>query len=517
MNGFMLLVLLALAGQVGQVGQPNQLGQALPPSLPTGQALGQISDGPEQRDYGWQINQQTGSLEYIVQISPDKANFMLSNGKEFESIIPPEVAARVKKIVVTIGTDPIISTPMSEVLKLPPVTTAVLANNISQEVGNGRFAQLESGQPRDLMNVSGGDSPPPLATGGLSDLANAGRSLADDVANTLRQPENLLAQSGAGSFLSDARGGASPAPGSKFSNTAPPPTAAPTTAAPTTAAPLPTAPLGGIGLNGTAANPSSVLATPPIANNFPNSTAAGQMNASGSNLGAGNSAMPPRGAATGNIYTAPTVQAPPAGYGQPTGYPPASGNTYVSTPGYSAAPTATGTFGAAPLGSVQPSPYSNPAGQISSSAPGIYANNPYASPDYATAGGYPTGSSPYLADPPSVVQPFTRIADARNNLPTTSNSSPVQGTGVANSSFANTQNQGTGMNAATNNGATNTNPTGNLNNGLDNQPLGRSGMENVVPVMFVLSLVVNFYLGMLIRKLLGRYRSLLASIRSQTI
>jgi hypothetical protein len=40
--------------------------------------------------------------------------------------------------------------------------------------------------------------------------------------------------------------------------------------------------------------------------------------------------------------------------------------------------------------------------------------------------------------------------------------------------------------------------------------------EGILQVFFLLSLVVNFYLGMLIRKLLTRYRSLLANMRGQT-
>ncbi len=43
----------------------------------------------------------------------------------------------------------------------------------------------------------------------------------------------------------------------------------------------------------------------------------------------------------------------------------------------------------------------------------------------------------------------------------------------------------------------------------------RTRTQNFLQVFFLLSLVVNFYLGMLIRKLLSRYRALLSSVRSQ--
>ena len=43
-----------------------------------------------------------------------------------------------------------------------------------------------------------------------------------------------------------------------------------------------------------------------------------------------------------------------------------------------------------------------------------------------------------------------------------------------------------------------------------------SNVDGILQVLFLLSLVVNFYLGILIRKLLIRYRSLLTNVRSQT-
>ena len=43
-----------------------------------------------------------------------------------------------------------------------------------------------------------------------------------------------------------------------------------------------------------------------------------------------------------------------------------------------------------------------------------------------------------------------------------------------------------------------------------------SNIDGILQVLFLLSLVVNFYLGILIRKLLIRYRSLLTNVRTQT-
>ena len=100
---------------------------------------------------------------------------------------------------------------------------------------------------------------------------------------------------------------------------------------------------------------------------------------------------------------------------------------------------------------------------------------------------------PYRNDPPSVL-----LADQRAGVPSTSSSNVVSG---GRSSWG-TRTDGY--------------PSDSLND-YNNQLAPRTGMENIMPVMFVLSLVVNFYLGMLIRKLLGRYRTLLSSVRSQTI
>jgi hypothetical protein len=47
--------------------------------------------------------------------------------------------------------------------------------------------------------------------------------------------------------------------------------------------------------------------------------------------------------------------------------------------------------------------------------------------------------------------------------------------------------------------------------------LKRSGWENILQVLFLLSIVVNFYLGVLMHKLVLRYRNLLASVRTSSL
>ncbi len=573
MNGFMLLVLLAASAQLGDV---------------------------PQQDYGWQINSKTGLLEYIVQISPEKAKFMIDNGKEFESEIPPEIAIRVSKVVVSIGREPIRSTPIEEVLRLPPRVKPVLAD-IESVAGRGRFSDLESASPGSVMNVAGANAPPPLtsangsplpqtnvplASGGGSSLLEDAASALSNLPNALRQPENLLAQnSAASSFLNDARGAAA-AGGlpSKFSNTGTPaaaplptsPNVGATTAplpgaggltnsmtnsnstfptSPGSMASLPGAGVGNVGTLGTATTAAQPGGTQYGSNQYPGNTGYGTNNQysttgvgaygqtgqtgtsgqygaanqygntvggqySGTQVGSGqysngqhtNGQYPNNQYATGQNgagqYASgqfsngqyPTSQYPTGQYanGQYANGQYANGGSgttnYVNAPPYNGAAT-TGNFGGAPRGGV-----------------GTLANQ-YATPQNGTAGAY-TGwqgygtNSTLATDPLSIGggSPYLRTADSRNTtaLPSTAGTSA---TGVTNSGFATSYNNTTGRYA---------DPA--LDPNYSTQyGTGRSGMENVVPVMFFLSLVVNFYLGMLIRKLLTRYRSLLSSVRSQTV
>jgi hypothetical protein len=50
-----------------------------------------------------------------------------------------------------------------------------------------------------------------------------------------------------------------------------------------------------------------------------------------------------------------------------------------------------------------------------------------------------------------------------------------------------------------------------------NEDANKSRWENVLQVLFILSLVVNFYLGVLMHKLALRYRTLLSSVRATTV
>lgn len=490
MNGFTLWVLLAATGQVGDV---------------------------PQRDYGWQINKNDGVLEYIVQISPEKANYMIAQRKEFESSIPPDVAARVGRIIVSIGDEPIRSTPMSEVLLLPPVTKAVLAN-IESEAGRGRFSDLEAAPRGDVRNVAGSNAAPPLTQGnGLATNSPAASNFPGGPASGFADSssmDNLLAQNSSTGFLNDTRGmSASGSSGpSKYSSTGTP-------ALPNSQAGQlpPASPLGGASAGSYPTSPANPLPTNTGISNQPGSNGT----LGGNPMGSSPNGSVPLSNSGGYASGAPNSQAygqnNMPGYGQAgtPGY--GQNGSLGQSPSYTSLPASNGNFGTVPRVNNQPPPfnqYATPGGSF-----GTQTGYPYSQPPPAgqlTTGQGPIYSGsifPYTGDPlslPVTNQPYGRSADNRNSvLPTTSPSSANSPNSFANQS---TGNSGTNVNGL----AVNTRNTDLLHDSHYQAQHARSGVENIVPVMFVLSLVVNFYLGMLIRKLLTRYRSLLGSVRSQT-
>ena len=493
MNGFTLLVLLAATGQIGS--EP-------------------------QRDYGWQIHPTDGKLEYIIQISPKDVRYMVEAGKEKpSSTVPPEIAARLTRIVVRISDEPIVSTPIEEVRRLPVVTTAVLAN-IEADAGRGRFSDLESATQGDVRNVSGGITPPLTPGGALPnamppnstalppsslsansmpsnsmqagsmpstqpstlpstlpatlppDLSsvNSAEALAR-AAEAARAPESLLAQntvgSANGSLLSQLN-----TPGSLPTSTAPP-----------------------VGA------PNSQMSGAPLgsaSSRLPGSQVAGSQIGGSQVAGSGMAALP-YSTSPPSTYTN-TPNANPA-YPATPSYQPTP--NYAANQGYAGVPAAAaaGNFGALarnPTNSTY-NPYATsgtPGASVLTSGTAAggagygYSANPFSNT-----------ASPYATDPYSLPSTSTpvRMADSRAAIVPTTTGAGLGATGSANSGLTRS-----GDPYAT---------YGESNFGAQAQ---RSGVENIVPVMFVLSLVVNFYLGMLIRKLLTRYRSLLSSVRSQT-
>jgi len=228
-----------------------------------------------------------------------------------------------------------------------------------------------------------------------------------------------------------------------------------------------------------------------------------------SNTGIGSSSGVPNQpyAGTGTQYSNPPynnaasnnpVYGTQPNYGQPSASQPYSNNSPYTI-------TNQGGYGQPSNNSASP-----PSGNFAT-VPRSESQQPYN--QYATLGtgnwqtpnNYPPNNSspsPYANDPlslPIYAQPSSRIADSRGPTLVPSTSNVNSSGGPAGTSLSNSRRGGLET----------------PNN--DAELSERSGMNNIMPVLFVLSLVVNFYLGMLIRKLLTRYRSLLSSVRSQTV
>jgi hypothetical protein len=413
---------------------------------------------------------------------------------------------------------------------------------------------LENASSGDVMNVSGG-APAALTAGSGSPLPNTpGTSLADQATelrsnlndlssradDAMRASENLLAQNTASSsFLSDSRGANSGTGTGKFSSTATQPAMPP---AGSNSGPLsgtqpsgltgPTLPNGNYATSPIPSYPSASGATSNPGINAPSgrNSAPGNTGIAG-NLGnpqyAGGAAS--QGAGTqpysnsNNAYTgtAPGFNNAPGYAGSPTnsgtpGYtanPGYSANPsytsnqgYTTNPGYGMTPTNNGNFGSVPRGTPSQEVYN----QYATAGTGLGTQyQPQYQPQYQASGSPPPVYSGFPSDPlalPSLDHRPTRIADNRSatSVPSTGGGTSANGATGTRSGSAGDTAKGRASEPNTDSGLTD--PYGN-----------RSGMENILPVMFVLSLVVNFYLGMLIRKLLGRYRSLLSSVRGQAV
>ena len=121
----------------------------------------------------------------------------------------------------------------------------------------------------------------------------------------------------------------------------------------------------------------------------------------------------------------------------------------------------------------------------------------------------------------SGVQQLPQSTLGTNSFPNNASSSFINGTGTQNSGYDRlAMNNNLGAQSHTVQSPSNQSPLqtgGRTQSPLTDVDLPPSGtVDGILQVFFLLSLVVNFYLGILIRKLLTRYRSLLMNVRSQT-
>lgn len=459
MNGIVLLMLMATAAQVG---------------TPSG----------TERDFGWEIDKDDGVLQYIVQISPQEVQVMQQKsvafplGQENLSDIPPQLVGRATRVVVRIGDAVLPRTPSLQELERMPRSGDPVNPSSTAQLGPGRISDVEP----SLYNIQGNGQPlslpdfPSAGPGGAgspqSDEANrvgsntrSGNDTLGAAANPLPNTPDLsmlaqnnqsaLAQSG-NAFLQGAMGG------NKFNNTgSPSANPPPSTPPPSTNSNLPTNPIGNAGWG---------------PNSNPNVTGTG-------------TSLPGYPANSG--LNPPSLQ-----------YPNALPNQQTPTPTFGSSPTYTG------------GPY-NGTGNMGSNAnynqpPMSPLNNPYSSPT-----GFHQNSG---------LQPLPNSLGT-NQFSTNPNASGpyVSGSGTQNSDYGriaannSSSNQSRSQLSPPNPSASQEGGLGSNNRDSFSDGLPQTGtVDGILQVFFLLSLVVNFYLGLLIRKLLTRYRSLLMNVRSQT-
>lgn len=497
MNGFKKLLLLLLVAFT-QIASP--------------QSTWAQADLRNERDYGWEINPTDGVLEYIVQISPEKlAQMQLKSvqyprGQENPSDMPRELVGRASRVVVRIGNEILPRVPSLEQLDRQPRITDPLSAGSTAMLPPGRMQDVESG----VYNIQQRDTPPtlPALPNGLdSNLSSRGGNLIDeaskaagsmlDSVNALRNdnsnslsdalpafpdPSALAqnfnnAQSGASDFLNSTRGAAGS--GTKFNNTAPPVGQAPGTAGGTL----------GSATGGTSTSTGSGLSTPfPPANTntnpLNNTNPARNPGSFGSGTNSATntpSTMPsypdPRlnQPTLGTPSTLPQQQTPSQGFG--------------TSPGLANRPNAWNTSPTAPQTNPNYSQAQDP--YASSTFQQNYTNAPAPNNQFGAPQNNQLSNPPYVAPNTSLTNPdYDRMAMGNTNLSQQTNQ------GRAPQGQTSLTGQQTSLQTMPN---TLVDPT--------------SKMDGVLQVLFLLSLVVNFYLGILIRKLLMRYRSLLTNVR----
>jgi hypothetical protein len=479
MNGIGLLVLIIATGQVGAA-QPTTLN----------------------RDFGWERDTRNpdNALCYIVQVSPQDAAEMQRDGLENPSNMPPELVGRATRIVVRIGTALLPQSPSLEELRKEPlvnsradVTAGLSGGRLSDVEPNGVVnVQQDRGSPPTLPNYSG-QATTAAPRAGLNGQALPGSENPIDQAKELARGLPGFPNPAANAS-SSASGGNSPQlpgyPGTadRFGSSALDNNS--------------TLPPAGQGNLGGSANSNKWPSAQTNLGGERSREDAARMADGGypSNPGATNAGNYPNSGAGGSVP-------PGSGYGQggygAGGYDPRNPPSLdsVQMTGIPSQQTPSNTFGTypgnqGPKFGLQPPGYNNAAGsgQLPPAGQGAgYGGGQYAPPNSQFVGGQGGFDS------------GTRIA-AGNTGGNPGFSNPQPPPGGASAQGASGANAGAGARGAS---------PSDGGNELASGPSRTKAAENILPVFFLLSLVVNFYLGMLIRKLLTRYRALLANMRGQ--
>ncbi len=506
MNGIGLLVLIVAAGQV-TANQPRT----------------------QNRDWGWEIDTRNAdrALCFIVQLSPTQVAEMQDTGWEYPSDMPAELVGRATRIVFRIGTNLLPQTPsLEEIKQIPRYSTP---GDVTAMLGQGRLSDVE---PNPLHNVLQDRGTPPLPSfggggfggGGISGGGISGGLSGGGAPRALDPSANLAdqAQAATGALaeqlktfvrgtpnLPDARGGL-PA-----TNTNP---------AGSGAATSPSLP----GFAGAAA--TNKFNQPDTTNpyNDPRAGANGNWqppstlpydNRGLDNRGLDNRGLDNRGLDDRNREDATRMadnryQTP----GNPNGY--AGNSSTGQNYGYGqGAYTSGANYDPRDPASLQRDMFNGiPTRQTPGGGFGSFNGGNNSGTTNQTNSGYaqdrlgnPQNQNYNPNDYPNGQSNNNQFNGGR------SNNSGLAGDGVSRIADVPPGSSGLPTTGGQNN-TQNTTTSGTKPQTLEEQALTKStkSKDNILTVFFLLSAVVNIYLGMLIRKLLTRYRALLANMRGQT-
>lgn len=487
MNGFKIWLLLVVSAQV----------------LATRVAIAQVERGTE-RDYGWSVNSVDGVLEYIVQINPEKLaamqmkSKMFPNGQETISDMPRELIGRASRVVIRIGNEILPRTPSIEELDrtsritdpLNPTSTAMLPPGRMQDVESGVYNIQQQNAPPSLpalpstldsaLSSRGGNliDEASRAAGGLIDNVNALRNNAtESLSDAIPAfPDNSalaqnMQQPAASDFLNSTRGGNTGAP-SKFNSLPSNNPAAPSTNTAQGNPPF---------TNPNLTNPNLTNTNPAIPNR--NVSNLGNSGAGGTTAQPGYPDPRLTPPSLSNQSTLTQQQTPAAGFGTSPGLVGRQNNTWNNSANNSAAPNYT-------------------------AAPDPYANAQNVQSNYSGAPNNPFGTAPQT-NPAFTNSQLNNSLSNPNYDRMAMNNTPPPSTQVSNPNLNNQTSLGRGTSLPAG-----SSPPSILTGSTTSPELAQSTkIDGVLQVLFLLSLVVNFYLGILIRKLLIRYRSLLTNVR----
>ncbi len=179
MNGIITLFIISLVAQ----SNISPLGSASTSSP------GFQNESSRETQFGWQLNERN-ELEYLIQISPDMLPFMTRNTEqqEFQCVIPRELAGRIHRVVVSIGTQVLPRTPSLQEIQQRVPTIASLPP--------GRIRDLESGS--SVVNVQ--NTLPDFPTNGVDRRPNTNTRNGLDALTAPTTPlgGTFLDQAGAG-------------------------------------------------------------------------------------------------------------------------------------------------------------------------------------------------------------------------------------------------------------------------------------------------------------------------------